>query len=158
MKSKIRVLAVQGMLAAVYTALALLLQPISFGPLQCRISEALTVLPFLFPSTTAGLTLGCLLSNLLGGSAALDIVAGPLATLAAGLLTARMPNKWLAPLPPVLVNAVVVGAVLTLTTVPLSGFLPTFWIYAGEVGLGQLGACYVLGLPLLVAVQHKKLF
>ncbi len=145
------------MLAAIYTVLTLLLQPISFGPVQCRISEALTVLPFLFPSATAGLTLGCLLANVLGGSTVLDIVAGPLATLAAGLLTARMPNRWLAPLPPVLVNAAVIGAVLAYATVPAENFLPTFLLFAAEVGVGELGACYVLGLPLLASVQRIRL-
>ncbi len=154
----VRVIAAQGMIAAIYAALTLLLQPISFGTLQCRVSEAMTVLPFLSPMATVGLTVGCFVSNLIGGAGILDVLFGTLATLAAGLLTARMPNKWLAPLPPVLVNAAVIGAVLTLTGVPLESFFPTFWIFAGEVGLGQVGACYVLGLPLLAAAKRSKLF
>lgn len=154
----VKMIATQGMIAAIYVALALLLQPISFGNLQCRVSEALTVLPFLSPITTVGLTVGCLISNIIGGAGILDIVFGTLATLVSGLLTARMPNKWLAPLPPVLINAVVVGAVLSFVSVPLASFFPTFWIFAAEVGLGQVGACYVLGIPLLAVVRRTRLF
>ena len=154
----VKMIATQGMIAAIYVALALLLQPISFGNLQCRVSEALTVLPFLSPITTVGLTVGCLISNIIGGAGILDIVFGTLATLVSGLLTARMPNKWLAPLPPVLINAGVVGAVLSIVSVPLASFFPTFWIFAAEVGLGQVGACYVLGIPLLAVVRRTRLF
>lgn len=156
--NKARVLVSQGMLAAVYVALTLLLQPISFGPLQCRVAEALTVLPYLEPMCVVGLTVGCLFANLLGGAGILDIIFGTLATFLAAMLTAKMRNKWLAPLPPIVINAVIVGAVLTLVNVPLETFFPTFWIFAGQVGLGQIAACAVLGLPLLAVISYTNLF
>ena len=72
---------------------------LSYGYIQCRFSEALTVLPFLCPSTTWGLFVGCIITNILSPYGAMDLIFGSLATLLAGLLTARCKNKWLAPLP-----------------------------------------------------------
>lgn len=157
-KSLPREITVQGMIAAIYVVLNLLLQPISFGPLQCRVSEALTVLPFLDPFCTIGLTVGCLISNLLGGMGILDVIFGVAATFLAGIATSKMKRSWLAPLPPVILNAVIVGAVLTAVSVPKDLFFPTFWLYAGEVGAGEIGACYILGLPLMNIVKHNGLF
>lgn len=141
------------MIAALYVAIALALRPIAFGPLQFRVSEALTALPMLLPEAIPGLTVGCLLANLFGSEAGpLDVVFGTLATLISALLTYGMRKKlnWhpaLCMLPPVLINAVVVGAVLHVTLgVPL--FLTML-----EVGIGQLGACYLLGLPLHYLIQ-----
>ena len=132
------------MLAAVYAALTIALAPISFGAFQFRAPEALTVLPWLYPEAIPGLFIGCLIANLFGGNGVLDVVFGSLATLAAALLSRRAKSRWLAPLPPVVVNALVVGAVLRYAL-----GLP-FWLTAGSVGLGQLGACYGLGMPLLL--------
>ena len=107
-------LTICAVIAAAYAALCLLLAPISYQGVQIRLSEALTILPFIAPYTVGGLFVGCLLANLLNplGINVLDVVFGSLATLLAGLLTARCKSRWLAPLPPVLVNAVIVGAVL----------------------------------------------
>ena len=73
---------------------------LNFGVIQCRFAEALTVLPFLCPATAWGLFAGCILSNLLSPYGLPDLIFGSLATLLAGLLTARCRSKWLAPLPP----------------------------------------------------------
>ena len=70
---------------------------LSFGIFQCRFAEALTVLPFLCPSSAWGLFAGCILSNIISPYGLPDLIFGSLATLAAGLLTARCRNKWLAP-------------------------------------------------------------
>ena len=136
------------MLAAIYAALTIALAPISYGPLQFRVAEAMTVLPWFYPDAIPGLFVGCLIANLYGGYGIWDVVFGSAATLAAAWLTRRMKNLWLAPLPPVLVNAIVVGAILSV----LEG-LP-FWLTAAEVGLGQFGACYALGLPLLLFLRR----
>ena len=136
-------LARTAMLAAIYAALTIGLAPISYGPLQFRVAEAMTVLPWIYPEAVPGLFLGCLIANLVGGYGIWDVVCGSLATLAAAFLSRRMRHPWLVPLPPVLVNALVIGAVLSYVLE-----LP-FWLMAAEVGLGQIGACYVLGMPLL---------
>lgn len=131
---------------------------LTYGPIQCRFSEALTVLPFLCPATTWGLLAGCVLANLLSPYGPLDLIFGSLATLAAGLMTARCKNRWLAPLPPVLCNGVLVGFVITIQEVPLS---PAFWgVYAynaATVALGELAACYILGSVLLALLPKTGL-
>ena len=99
--------------AAIYAALTLALAPISYGAVQVRVSEALTVLPFFMPrSAVPGLFLGCFLANFLGGAGIWDVVFGSAATLIAAMLTARCRSRMLSPLAPVLVNAVVVGCLL----------------------------------------------
>ena len=100
-------------IAALYFALTYVFQPISFGVVQFRISEVLTVLPFFTATAIPGLFVGCLLSNiLLGGLGLLDMILGSAATLIAAFLTYKFKNKWLAPLPPVVVNGVLVGIML----------------------------------------------
>ena len=131
---------------------------LTFGPIQCRFSEALTVLPFLCPATAWGLFAGCVITNILSPYGLLDLVVGSLATLIAGLLTARCRSKWLAPLPPVLLNGVLVGAVITIQEVPFGA--PAFWgTYAyngGTVAIGELLVCYILGMVLLEALSRSK--
>jgi len=106
------------------------------------------VLPYFFPAAAPGLFLGCLIANLFGGNGLLDVVFGSLATLAAALLSRRMPHPWLVPLPPVLINALVIGAVLHVTTgIP-------WYLLAFDVGLGELASCYILGLPLLYGIKR----
>ena len=124
---------------------------LNYGPIQCRFAEALCVLPFLFPAAVPGLFVGCLLTNLLSTVGALDIVLGSLTTLVAAVWTAKMPNRYLAPLPPVVCNGVIIGAMITWYEV---GFGPAFWnlfLFNGiSVALGELIACYVLGSMLLI--------
>lgn len=140
-------------IAALYTALSLLLAPISFGfnGMQLRIAEALTLLPVLLPEAIPGLFIGCLLTNLLGGAALPDIILGSLTTLAAAYLTYRLAkNRWAAALPPVVLNALIVGPMVHLLYTPEIPLL----LCVAYVGLGQAVACYVLGLPLLAAVER----
>lgn len=149
MKRPVRYLTQAAVVAALYAALTVLLAPIGFGVVQCRVSEALCVLPFVMPSSVCGLFLGCLLANLITGAPWFDVVFGSLATLAAALLTYAFSRwklaKWLAPLPAVVVNALVMGAVLTYGyRVPVP-----FWTSALYVGAGQAVACFAIGLPLL---------
>ena len=98
------------MIAAVYAAATLLLPVPQYGGVQFRVAEAMTLLPFLFPEAIPGLVVGCFLANFLGSPMMLDWLFGTLATLLAALMTRRMPNEWLAALPPVLCNAVIIGA------------------------------------------------
>lgn len=271
----IRDISIAGLIAALYTVLSLAFQPISFGVYQIRVAEALTVLPFLTGAAVPGLYIGCLLANILGNMGWLDIVVGPLLTLAAavatrqisllrngrrtpllaavpllltwlgavyllsdfllslrtilGLLisaaavlpivfaarrkltpdddtprdffwtsvivsliialfsvvflrtsddpyfiicgallllatvlgtavllwtrmTDRHPGLLLAPLPPVLFNAFGVAAYLA----PIIG--TGYWFAVQMIGVGQLIACYLLGLPLLIALRRRNIF
>lgn len=100
-------------IAAIYVVVTGMILPIAFGPVQFRVSEALCVLPYFTPAAVPGVTLGCLLSNILYGSAAPDIVFGSLATLI-GAVGSRMlrKNKWLVCVPPILSNAIIIPWVL----------------------------------------------
>ena len=150
----VRQIAIAGIIAAVYTVLSLFASVfgIAYGPIQCRFSEALTVLPFFLPEAVPGLFIGCLVTNLMSTVGPLDVVLGSLATLLAALWTQRVPSKYLAPLPPVVCNAVIVGGMIAWYEV---GFTQAFWgvfaFHALTVGLGEAIACYVLGLLLLQA-------
>mgnify|MGYP000175791053 CR=1 FL=1 len=93
-----RDLSLAAIIAAVYAVLTLILPIPAFTGIQVRLSEALTVLPFLFPATAPGLVVGCFIANLFSPYS-LDVIFGTAATLIACILTRHMPNRYLAPLP-----------------------------------------------------------
>ena len=137
---------------ALYAALSLLASAfgMAFGPVQFRISEALCVLPFLFPETAWGLFVGCWVANLISPYGPLDMIIGSLATLIAALWTAKCRRKWVAPLPPVICNGLLVGAVIAWQqSGSMSAFRPAFTANALSVALGEAVVCYGLGLLLL---------
>ena len=147
------------MIAAIYAVLTLLLQPISFGALQLRASEALTLLPVLFPEAVGGLALGCAISNLIGVATGAnicgiaDVFFGTAATLGAAILS-RVLRKYtwrglpiLSALMPIVFNGVIIGAELSIVL-----GLP-FWLCALEVAGGEALAVFALGLPLTKALQ-----
>ena len=141
------------MIAAIYVVLVFAFQPISFSQIQFRIAESLTILPFFTPAAIPGVTIGCLLGNLLGGADILDIVFGTLATLigAFGSYALRK-HKFLVPLPPIIANAVIIPWVLRFAyfeTAPIPFMMAT-------VGFGQVISCGVLGLALLFALDKYK--
>ena len=138
------------MIGAIYALLTLIFAPISYGVIQVRIAEMLMVLPFFTPAAIPGLFVGCVIANIFGGYGILDIVFGSLATLISAYLVSKISNKYLVPLPQVLINAVVVGMVLHLVLE-----LP-FYLAAAWVGAGQLVACYGLGLPLLLILEKRR--
>ena len=129
--------------------------PFGFGPWQLRVSEALTVLPYYTTVAVPGLFVGCLLANLISSYGLLDIVFGSLATLVAAALTTRIKRRWLVPLPSVLINAVVIGAVIAYSSVGTPDEGP-FLLFAAQVGLGQLLSCYGLGMPLMLVLDRLK--
>lgn len=147
-----------GVIAALYVVLTYLagLANLAYGPVQFRFSEALTVLPFLFPEAVPGLFVGCVVSNLISPYGTIDLIVGSLATLIAALATARCKRRSLAPLPPVLANALLVGAMLAWYEAGSSeSFLLAFGYNALTVGAGELVVCYALGLPLLSALEGR---
>lgn len=152
-----RSLARGAMIAALYTALTLLLQPLSFGAVQFRIAEALTILPVLTVDAVPGLAIGCLLSNLLGGALWFDVVFGTLATLLAAALTRRFRAKpVLAAAMPVLSNGLIVGPVVYFAYVRAPGAAtqwPVLWTTTATVAAGEAVVCFALGLLLLKALQ-----
>ena len=146
-----KTLARGAIIAALYTVLTLMLQPLSYGEVQIRFSEALTLLPILLPEAVPALAVGCLLSNVLGGCMIFDIVFGTLATLLAAICTRRLRSRfWLAALMPVLFNGVIVGAVVHYCYAPMVA-LPLCML---SVAAGEAVACLVVG-PVLLRVLRR---
>ena len=138
-------------IAALYAALTILLAPISYGAVQIRLSEAMTLLPILMPEAVTGVTLGCLLANLLGGSMLPDIVFGTLATFLAALATRRLRDRLIpAAMMPVLSNGLIVGAVVHYCYAPEMA-LPLCML---SVAAGEAVACLIFG-PLLLRVIRR---
>ncbi|MCK5126546.1 MAG: QueT transporter family protein [candidate division Zixibacteria bacterium] len=155
MQSKIKQLAISGIIAALYLAITLTpgINTISYGPVQFRIAEALTVLAFIFPGAIFGLFAGCLLANLFGGIGIHDVVFGSLCTLIAAWTTYQLRKTnlpILAPLPPIIINAFGVSAYLHYF------FDIPYWILVGQIGFGQAVVCYVLGYPLLLMIIKRQ--
>jgi uncharacterized membrane protein len=147
LKFKVSDVAYGGMIAALYVAVTILFAPISYGEIQLRVSEALTLLPFYMPAAVPALFVGCLIANFLGGLGLWDVVFGSGATLLAAWLSSKMPNLWLAAIPPVIVNMFVIGALIHfIIGVP-------FLISALYVGSGQAVACFALGIPLMRVLE-----
>ncbi len=146
---KTRFITEAAIIAALYAVLTII-NPLSWGQVQVRISEALTVLPFFTPAAIPGLFVGAMVSNIFGGYGFIDIIFGGLATLLAAFVSWKMPKKLLVPLPPVIINAIYVAVMLKIT----SG-LPLL-VTMGFVAIGEAVACYVLGYPLLLLLDKQK--
>jgi uncharacterized membrane protein len=150
-ENQTRNLVFSALIAAIYVVLTLLLRPISYGPIQFRVSEALCVLPYFTPAAIPGVFIGCLISNLLGGAVLMDIVFGSLATLigAIGSWLLRR-NRWLVSLPPILSNTLIIPWVLKFAY----GSEDLVWYMMITIGIGEILAIGVLG-QLLISVLAK---
>lgn len=147
-----RTLTRAALIAAIYAALTLLLAPLSYGEIQIRFSEALTILPVVMPEAIPALAVGCLLSNILGGCMLPDIVFGTLATLGAAVCTYLLRNKniTLASAMPVLFNGVIVGAVVHVCYAPVIP-LPLCML---SVAAGEAVAAMLVGRIVLNVVRR----
>ena len=165
----IRRIAFAGVIAALYAALTVAVAPIAYGPLQFRIAEALCILPFFFPVAVPGLFVGCILANLLSPYGILDVVVGSVASLLAALCTMligrsnrrSLPVKALACFPPVIFNAVFIGALIAFYMVgggETKAFLTAFLLNGLQVGFGQLVVLYALGLPLMIYLPKSRVY
>ena len=141
-------------IAAVYVVLTTVFAAFSFGEVQVRISEALTILPVFTPAAIPGLFVGCLISNFLGGAILLDVIFGSIATLIGAVFTWKLRNssKWLAPLPPIVANAIIVPFTLYYgygVNLPIPFMMLT-------VGIGEVISCGVLGMILYGALNKYR--
>lgn len=138
-------------IAAVYVALTLPLAPVSYGPVQFRISEALTILPYFTPAAIPGVTLGCFLSNILMGAPLPDIVFGTMATMIGAFFSYRFrKHKYLVCVPPILSNALIIPWVLKFAY-GVPDLVPVMMV---TVGIGEVLAVGVLGNMLLLALER----
>ena len=153
MKKNTRFLAQAGMIAAIYVALTLIsaMFGLASGAIQVRISEMLCVLPIYTAAAIPGVTVGCLLSNIICGGTVYDIIFGTLATLI-GVLIAYFIRRipYLASIPTILSNAIIIPVVLIASGV---GGWDLFPYFAATVGLGEVIACGILGTVLVVYME-----
>ena len=150
-ENKTRNLVFSALIASIYVVLTLLLRPISYGPIQFRVSEALCVLPYFTPAAIPGVFIGCLISNLLGGAVLMDIVFGSLATLIGAIGSWLLRRKrWLVSLPPILSNTLIIPWVLKFAY----GSEDLVWYMMITIGIGEILAIGVLG-QLLISVLAK---
>ena len=141
-------------IAAVYVVLTTVFAAFSFGEVQVRISEALTILPVFTPVAIPGLFVGCIISNFLGGAILMDVIFGSIATLIGAVFTYKLRNssKWLAPVPPIVANALIVPFTLYYgygVNLPIPFMMLT-------VGIGEVISCGVLGMILYGALSKYR--
>lgn len=166
MKFTAKQIARAAVIAALYASLCFFLKPFSYGAIQCRLSEALTVLPVFIPEAVVGLFVGCFIANLLGGAsiALIDMVLGSLTTLLAAFLTRKIYNSTekvvLALLPPVVLNALIVGFYIPfIYSDPGAAVTAPIVLFSMlTVGIGEAVVVYILGLALGKALQKTKIF
>ena len=140
-------------IAAIYVVLVFVFDYWSFGPIQFRVAEALTILPVFTPAAVPGLFIGCLIANITGGAVIWDIVFGSLATLIGAVGTYMLrKHPWAAPLPPILANTVIVPFVLKYAY----GTEGMLWYFMLTVGLGEVIVCGVLGSLLREALKKYR--
>ena len=154
-KNKVLFLTQAAMIAALYVVLTFVSNAfgLASGAIQIRISEALTILPYFSPVAVPGLFIGCIISNLLTGCALLDVIFGSLATLLGAVGTRMLRKwKWLAPLPPIVSNTVIVPFVLTYVYA-LPGGIPYFML---TIGIGELISCGIFGMILLSVLSKYR--
>lgn len=140
-------------IAAIYVVLTLVFAPFSFGEIQVRISEALTILPYFTPAAIPGLFVGCLIGNTVGGAIPIDIICGSIATLIGALITyALRRHRMLAPVGPIAANTVIVPFVLRYGySIPLP--IPFMML---TVGIGEVISCAVIGMIVLTALERYR--
>lgn len=161
-------------IAAAYIGLVAIAPMISFGVVQFRIAEALTMLPFFWPEAIVGVTIGCFVSNMIFGLGVVDMFFGTLATFLAAIITWQLGKTkqiWLGALPPIVLNAIIVGFYLPVLLMPdavLSGFgafsnvfsqfqLAPFISQAGLVALGEIVSVGLIGLLFAYALNKRGL-
>lgn len=150
MKKSTKYLVRAAVIAALYAALALAVYPLSYGPIQLRVSEALTVLPLFFPEAIVGLSVGCFIANIPMGI--WDMLIGTAATLIAAVLTRLSKKIWLGIIPPVLTNAFLVPVIFL--TMP--DMTDPYLVSVLTVGLGELVSVVALGVPLYFALNRLR--
>lgn len=147
-------LAEAAMIGAIYVVLTILFAPLSYGEVQIRLSEALTILPYFTPAAIPGLFVGCIIANLFGGAIPVDMIFGSIATLIGAVFTYKLRNthRFLSPIPPIAANAVIVPFVLRFgygVNLPIPLMMLT-------VGIGEVVSCGVFGLILQTALLKYK--
>lgn len=164
-KKRIEFIVTGALIAAAYVGLTFLSNVFSlaYGPIQLRVSEVLTLLPIFTPAAIPGVTIGCFIANIASFNL-LDMIFGTAATFVAACCTYLLRHirfkglPLLAMLPPVVINAVVIGLEIAFFFLPEGFTLWGFVISGLEVGLGELIVCYVFGIPFYWVIKKYNIF
>lgn len=146
---KTRQLTRGALIAGLYVIITYILSPISFGPLQFRLSESLTVLPILYPEAVPALFVGVLLSNIFGGLGFVDIIGGSLTTLIAAYFTYRYRDSFFAYLSPIIFNGLLISTYLHVL------FDLPYWLTAIEIAASEAVVVFMVGYPLIGYLKNK---
>lgn len=156
MNNKVKFITQSAAIAALYIVLTVFISAfgLASGAIQIRISEALCILPYFSLSAIPGLFIGCLISNLITGCALWDVVFGSIATLLGAIFTYLLKNKskYLAPIPPIISNMVIIPFVL----INVYGTKDAWWFLFLTVGIGEIISCGILGIILLNIIEKNK--
>ena len=155
MNKTTRYLTQGAIIAALYVVMTFIANALGLanGVIQVRFSEALTILPFFTPAGIPGLTIGCLLSNILTGCSIFDIIFGTLATFIVAVFTYLLrKHKFLAPVPPIVANVLIIPPVLKIAY----GAADSLPFLMATVGIGEVISCGVLGMLLLFALNKQR--
>ena len=140
-----------GLIAALYIVLVFAFQFASFGPIQFRVAEALTLLPMVYPEAVLGIYVGTMLANILGGFGPWDIFGGSLISLLAAYITYRYRGSWVAYASPIVLNALLVSLYLRFIFE-----IPSYWLIVLSIGIGQSVVVLGAGIPLLRWVRKNQ--
>lgn len=157
MNKRVKQLAYAGMIAAAYVVLTWLSAMLGLegkSAIQLRLSEALCILPYFTVAAVPGLTVGCLIANLLTAAALPDLVFGTLATLLGAIGTRLLRrHRFLAPLPPILSNTLIIPVVIKVSYVGVEEALPFLFF---TVGVGEILSVGMLGTVLLLSLERRR--
>lgn len=147
-----------GVTAALYALITVAISPLSYGPFQIRFSEALCILPLLFPECAIGLTVGCFIANFFGGYGAIDIVLGTTATLI-GAVGTLLAGKFIKNVPLKLIVGILCPVIANTLLIPIIFLVSTdspesYFVYMLSIGWPELLSVGVLGTPLYFAVKR----
>ena len=147
-----------GVTAALYALITVAISPLSYGPFQIRFSEALCILPLLFPECAVGLTVGCFIANFFGGYGAIDIVLGTTATLI-GAVGTLLAGKFIKTVPLKLIVGILCPVIANALLIPIIFLVSTdspesYFVYMLSIGWPELLSVGVLGTPLYFAVKR----
>ncbi len=148
-----KVLARQAAVAAIYMVLTIALSGISYGPLQFRVTEVMTLLPFYNKEYIWGITIGCILANLASPFGIIDIIVGSFASFLAAVIMSRMKNIWAASFMPAITN-ILVGIQIAV----MSGTAANFFVITGQIMLSQFIIVTIIGVPLFKVLTKNKAF
>ena len=153
--TKVQFLTQGALIAAIYVVLTIAFKPLSFGAIQVRFAEALTILPLFTPAAIPGLFVGCLIGNTIGMFVLPDIIFGSIATLIGALGTFYLRNRtpYIAPLPPILANTLIIPFILRYAY-GVPGSIP---LLMGTIGIGEILSCGILGLFLYKLLRKYPL-